>query len=148
MVEVLSHYSNTDRTLKPLVGALTAARTQQRTHSQPPPRQRQHRLDERSARELADAYEAGGRVTELASRFCIHRGTVTAILRREGVTLRPVGLSPADIPLACQLYRDGWSLARLGEKFGVDGMTIRAALRAKGVVMRSPNERRSRTPFD
>ena len=50
-----------------------------------------------------------------------------------------VGLSPDQVVDACRLYREGWSLARLGQKFCVDDMTVRRYLLLAGVVMRSPN---------
>lgn len=86
-------------------------------------------------------YEAGGRVTDLAAQFGVNRGTVNAILRRHGVTLRKPGLQADDVAVAARLYRDGWPLARLGAKFGVDGTTVWRELRSAGVEMRSPNER-------
>ena len=49
---------------------------------------------------------------------------------------------PTRLVLLPRLYRNGWSLARLGEKFGVDDMTVRRYLLLAGVVMRSPHERR------
>lgn len=78
-------------------------------------------------------------VKELAREYGVRRQTVTAVLRRHGVPFHPVGLSPVKVQAAAQLYRDGWSLAKLGEKFAVDGMTVRRYLLLEGVVMRSAN---------
>lgn len=100
------------------------------------------RLDASATAGLIDAYRAGVRIKDLAGRFGVHRTTVTSLLACHGVELRPVGMSPDQVLHAAQLYRDGWSLARLGEKFGVDDMTVRRHLLLAGVVMRSPHERR------
>ena len=64
------------------------------------------------------------------------------LLLRHDVELRPVGLSPNQIHSAARLYRDGLSLARLGETFRVDDMTVRRYLLLAGVMMRSVNQRR------
>jgi hypothetical protein len=77
-------------------------------------------------------------------RFGIHRLTVTELLRRHGVELRRVGLSQAEIEAATRLYRQGWSLARLGGRFGVDPTTVWRAFRAAAIPMRSPSMRPSR----
>jgi DNA-binding IclR family transcriptional regulator len=91
--------------------------------------------------ELINAHEQQASVKELAQRFGIHRLTVTALLRRDGVELRRTGLAPVDIQVAASLYGQGWSLARLGAKFGVDSTTVWRALRTAGMLMRSPNQR-------
>ena len=86
---------------------------------------------------LINAYEQQASVKELAQRFGIHRLTVTAMLRRNGVELRRAGLAPEDIQAAANLYSRGWSLARVGAKYSVDATTVWRALRTAGVVMRS-----------
>lgn len=98
------------------------------------------RLDAPATTELIDAYRAGVRIKDLARRFDVHRTTVTSLLLRHDVELRPVGLSPDQVRDAARLYRDGWALARLGQKFDVDDMTVRRYLLLAGVVMRSPND--------
>jgi hypothetical protein len=87
---------------------------------------------------LINAYEQQVPVKELAQRFGIHRLTVTALLQRNGVELRRSGLVASEIPRAAELYRQGWSLARLGASYGVDPTTVWRALCAAGVAMRSP----------
>jgi hypothetical protein len=94
--------------------------------------------------ELIDGYRTRAKIQELARQFGVHRTTVTALLLRHGIKLRQVGLSPDTVGDAARLYRDGWSLARLGAKFSVDDMTVRRYLLLARVVMRSPNERRRR----
>jgi hypothetical protein len=100
------------------------------------------RLDAQATAELIDAYKAGAKINDLARRFGVHRTTVTSLLLRHGIELRPVGMSPDQALDAARLYRDGWSLRRLGEKFGAADMTVRRYLLLAGVVMRSPHERR------
>ena len=100
------------------------------------------RLDAPAAAELVDAYLAGAEIKDLARRFDVHRTTVTSLLLRHDIELRPVGLSPNQIHSTARLYRDGLSLARLGETFRVDDMTVRRYLLLAGVMMRSVNQRR------
>jgi DNA-binding CsgD family transcriptional regulator len=86
---------------------------------------------------LVDDYRAGATAVELASRFGIHRTTVVHHLQRNGVTMRGRGLDEGQVDHAVQLYRQGWSLARIGARLGVDAHTVRTALLGRGVQMRS-----------
>jgi hypothetical protein len=102
-----------------------------------------YRLNPADVAELIDSYRAGAQANELERPFGVYRHTVTALLRRHGVAIRRVGLSPNQVAEACRLYCEGCSLARLAERFGIAGMTIRRCLPMAGVVMRSPNAPRS-----
>jgi DNA-directed RNA polymerase specialized sigma24 family protein len=42
------------------------------------------------------------------------------------------GLSPDQVDEAVKLYKDGWSLARIGERMDVDPTTVLARLRGRG----------------
>jgi lambda repressor-like predicted transcriptional regulator len=107
-------------------------------------RQAQVRLDPHQANALAAAYRAGNATKELATRFGIHRTTVTAVLQRLGVEQRQKGLSDEQVAEACRLYPEGWSLARLSERYDVTDMTVRRYLLLAGIVMRLAHERRRR----
>jgi hypothetical protein len=140
-VEVMRLYLNRHLVSKRLTNARDVALSERRL--QVPAARRLHMtlLDAPATAEPIDAYRAGARIKDLARRFDVHRTTVTSLLLRHDVELRPVGLSPVQVHDAARLYRDGWSLARLGEKFGADDMTVRRYLLLAGVVMRSPYER-------
>lgn len=90
---------------------------------------------------LTDGYRTGAAVKELATRFGIHRTTVSQHLDRNGVTLRRRGLDDEQVDQAVHLYRRGWSLARIGAHLEADAHTVRSALRARGVQMRKANGR-------
>ena len=94
------------------------------------------RLNPDQIAELVAAYQAGGKVQELATRFGIHRFTVTRLLQQEGAH-RPRGLQSDDLPEAIRLYESGWSLARLATKFDVVESTMTSALRKAGVTIRA-----------
>jgi len=47
-------------------------------------------------------------------------------------------LSKFEVLAAAELYRAGWSLAKLGQKFNVDDTTVWRRLRHLGVQMRGP----------
>lgn len=104
-------------------------------------RSRQHRLSPDERWRLIADYRTGITAKVLAARYQVHRTTVTAILLRAGEPLRQVGLRDDQVEEAAWRYRDGWSLARLGELFGVDAETVRGALRRVRVRMRGPHER-------
>jgi len=87
--------------------------------------------------ELVDAYRTGVGVNELARRYDLHRHTVAKRLQARGIDTNAPKISPHDIRRAADLYREGWSLARLGERFGIDDGTMRSRLLEVGVVMRA-----------
>ena len=89
---------------------------------------------------LAENYQAGATITDLAAAFKIHRTTVSQHLLRSGTPMRRQGLSEEQVATAASLYQQGWSLVRLGERFDVDPSTVHAALRRVGLQMRKPWE--------
>lgn len=90
---------------------------------------------------MAQAYQAGSTMHELAAQFGVHRTTVATWLRKLGIPLRRQGLYGADLVEAIRLYGEGWSLARLGERFGCDAETVRQALKRAGVRRRGQHKR-------
>jgi lambda repressor-like predicted transcriptional regulator len=103
-----------------------------------PPKQAQIRLGPNDVAQLVAAYEAGGRVKQLARQFGIHRLTVSSILQREGVALRHRGIHPDDLSEVIRLHRDGRALARLAAMFDVSPSTMTNALRRAGVAIKRP----------
>jgi AraC-like DNA-binding protein len=91
--------------------------------------------------ELVDSYRSGATVKDLAARFGVHRTTVTQHLRRDGTTTRRRGLDDDQIEHAVRLYRQGSSLARVGERLNVHAEIVRQALLVRGVQRRAPWER-------
>lgn len=104
-------------------------------------RQQQHRLTAAEAVAVARAYQAGKNMKQVAQQFGVHRTTVAGCLRKLGVPLRRQGLAPVELEQAAALYRQGWSLVRLGEKFDCDAETVRQRFKQAGVVRRKPHER-------
>lgn len=92
--------------------------------------------------EMVRLYEADLNLTptQLAARFGVHRTTVSANLRRRGVTIRArvPAMSARDIEEAAALYRAGWSLSKLGTKYGISDRTVGIKLKQAGVVLRPP----------
>jgi len=108
-------------------------RTARRERRHRPPKQPQTRLNREDVTQLVAAYQAGARVKQLAEQFGIHRLTVSSILQREGVRLRPGGIHPDDLPEVIRLYQDGWAPARLAVTFDVSPSTVTNTLRRAGV---------------
>jgi lambda repressor-like predicted transcriptional regulator len=77
-------------------------------------------------------------IAGLAAEFGLHPTTVSTHLRRLGKTTRTRGLNQDQANEAAQLYRQGWSTARLGSRYNVSANTINAALRHQGVEIRRP----------
>jgi hypothetical protein len=93
---------------------------------------------------LVADYGAGAGVGHLATKYGIHRATVGKHLDERSIARRTSGLAPADIPKAAQLYREGWSLARIAERYGTTDKTVWARLREVGVQMRDTHGRERR----
>lgn len=89
---------------------------------------------------LVSTYRDGATVYELARQFGIHRTTVGKHLRARGVDTTPPGLAPGDVPTAAELYRHGWSLARIAERYDTTANTVRTRLLEVDVRMRGPWE--------
>ena len=117
-LEVLRLYSNLQSGQKRLQNVRSTAISELREPAQAVLRLQMNRLDAVAVTELIAGYRAGARANQLAQRFGVHRHTVAALLRRNGVELRAVGMSTDQVTDACCLYRDGWSLSRLGESSG------------------------------
>ena len=100
------------------------------------PRQAQLRLEPAEVDRLVDQYRSGATVRELAAEFGVGRTTVSAHLERRGLPRRYNRLGGDALVEAGRLYRDGWSLARLGERYNVDAGTVRRALLKSGVQTR------------
>lgn len=73
-------------------------------------------LNAEEAKELIAGYQAGAKLRELGAQLAVHPGTAGLILRRNGIKMRPNGLSLDQEIEAERLYATGLSLKRVGEK--------------------------------
>ncbi len=81
-------------------------------------------------------------INDLAEMFGLSRTAVMANLNRLGTESRR-GIIQRRIEEAVALYKQGWSLAKIGKKYGVYPSTVRDALLRAGVPMRPrPGARR------
>jgi DNA-binding CsgD family transcriptional regulator len=104
-----------------------------RNHS---PRRTARRLESGEIEALVEGYRAGNSVYELARQFRIHRGTVSAILERQGVPRRYRLIDGQGLNHAANLYASGLSLSQVGEELGVDRSTVALALHKAGIQLR------------
>jgi hypothetical protein len=102
-------------------------------------RQVQRRLRGPEIKELVAGYEAGATVYELAGQFGVHRNTVSASLKRQGVGLRFRSLSSTQVAEATQFYHEGLSLLKVGERLGCGAECVRQALMKAGIEIRPRN---------
>ena len=140
-MELVRLYSNPKAGLETFPKLLARATSTPRPRERPAARRSQVRLDPHQASILATAYRTGEGTKKLAARFGIHRATVTAILRRLDVDLRKRGLTDEQVTEVCQLYPEGWSLARLARRYDVEDITVRRHLLLAGIAMRTKNRR-------
>ncbi|WP_100517200.1 helix-turn-helix domain-containing protein [Mycobacteroides abscessus] len=91
--------------------------------------------------ELVAAYESGISSNQLVIDYGIAKGTVLKLLRANNATMRRQGLNAVTAKQAATLYRDGKSLAAIGEKFGVNPTTVRSALVKQNIALRDSHGR-------
>ena len=101
----------------------------------------QRRLTPTDTARIISSYTNGASMKALAEQLHLTRQTIARVLKREGVTLRQIGLSDIQVEDAIELYRSGLSLAKIGEKIGVDHGTVRRQLLRRGVAMRDTHGR-------
>ncbi len=104
-------------------------------------KQVQRRLTPEQQAEVVRRYEAGAQMNYLAQHFGVHRSTVSAVLKRHGVSSPRSGLSGDQVDEAVVLYRQGKSLAMIGSELGVDAGTVHDRLREQEVIMRDTHGR-------
>ena len=108
----------------------------------PAKRQTQRRLTPAEQVAVAQAYQAGADMKDLAAAYGVHRHSISHCLRALGIPLRRQGLQERDVAEAARLYLEGWSLARLGEHYGCHLTHVHQKLIAHGVQMRPRPGRR------
>ena len=84
---------------------------------------------------LVADYEAGVSVRGLAKKYGIHRGTVSAHLRRRNTPRRRPGLGVDERAEAVRLFRAGVSMRAIARRLGVGRAPVRAALVEAGVIV-------------
>ncbi|WP_232299654.1 helix-turn-helix domain-containing protein [Leucobacter komagatae] len=104
--------------------------------------QSQTRLSASNRKDLLAGYAEGVPVQELARRFNVHRATVREIARRAGHASRKPELSDDKRAEAARLYKDGLTLAQVGEYLGISDEGVRAAVVARGGTIRPRGRRR------
>jgi hypothetical protein len=82
----------------------------------------------------------------LAVRFGIWRGTVGKHLKERDIDTRAPIFGPADVQVAANLYRAGWTLRQIARRYQIDDETARTYLVAAGVQMRVRGRRPPDSP--
>jgi DNA-binding NarL/FixJ family response regulator len=102
-------------------------------------RKTQPRLSDERVSQIVTAYEAGKTVYEVAAEYGCHRVTISAVLKRQGVTFRRTSPTSEQVREMVRLYESGFPLAEVGEHLGVNASTVLAHLRKVGVKTRTPH---------
>ena len=85
---------------------------------------------------MAQRYEDGATVYELATEFGCHRTTVSARLKKVGVSLRLVSPTSSAVKLMAKLYTSGLSSIEVGKQLGFSANTVRSSLIGQGITLR------------
>jgi len=98
--------------------------------------QRQRRLTEAQMSKMVKRYQEGATVYELAVEFDCHRTTVSARLKKAGVSLRLQPPTSEVIDAMVRFYESGLSPLEVGKQLGFCANTVRACLRDRQVAAR------------
>ena len=96
----------------------------------------QPRLSAEKVSQIVTAYETGKTVYELAAEYGCHRVTISAVLKRRGVTLRRTSPTPEQVDKMVHLYETGYSLAKVGDRLGFNATTVLHQLKVRGIPTR------------
>ena len=97
-----------------------------------------HKLTPIEIQNLVVAYQAGTDLSALSEQFALHRQTVRAHLKRQGIELRSdsPAMSEQQINYAVRLYDSGQPIAKVAQQLSKPESTVRRALHQRGVKMR------------
>lgn len=158
LVGLRRYFSNPSKPRRTLISSVIKGSKTQRqrtgtprtTDSRGPVRENssrsQTRLSASNREELLVGYAEGVPVQELATRFNVHRATVREIARRAGHPSRQPELSDDKRAEAARLYKEGLTLAQVGELLGISDEAVRSAVIALGGMIRARGRRRSQKP--
>ncbi len=104
-------------------------------------RQRQRRLTPDELTRVAERYNAGATVYELAAEFGCHRATIAERLKLAGFTLRHQPTTTDQVDEIIRLYESGLSMAKVAEQVGVSARTVFNYLQQRGVTTRDAHGR-------
>lgn len=90
---------------------------------------------------MANDYRNGATVYQLAQEFGISRHTVSARLKKAGVTMRGEPLKLKDVDSMVRLYASGLSLLEVGKKVGYNANTVRNCLLERQIQTRDSHGR-------
>lgn len=97
----------------------------------------QPRVSDAQVHRITEGYAPGKTVYELATEFNCHRVTISAVLKRRGVTLRHASPTPEQVNEMVRLYENGFSLAQVGKRLDFNASTVLTQLRSRQVTTRS-----------
>ena len=92
-------------------------------------------------RAFIEGYEAGKSAKEVGAEAGVSRQTVVRHLKQSGVTIRYQPMPPEVTARAIALYKQGWSLVRVGDHLGWSPTAIHDVLERAGVPRRDTHGR-------
>jgi IS30 family transposase len=98
-------------------------------------------LNDTERTRLAERYEAGATIRELALEFGIARGTASRHLKLAGAEVRGRSMNPDEVAEAARLYATGLSTTAVGDQLGRHHSAIWKALRRAGIELRDTQGR-------
>lgn len=85
-------------------------------------------------------------VKTIGVKYGVHRGTVSELARRDGVSVRTPVLGDERRTRAASLYADGMTLAQVAEYMGIGDEAVRKAVLWEGGQIRPRGRRPLATP--
>lgn len=91
---------------------------------------------------MVTRYTAGEAIRALSREYGISRSGLRQLLQNAKVVLREQGITPENVELAVQFYRQGMTLVQVAEQVGSSYGALRKALHEQGVALRAPGRGR------
>lgn len=104
-------------------------------------RQQQKDLTDDEIQQVVQRYSEGASVYELADEFGCHRGTISAVLKRQGITVSSkLSDRPALVERVLQMYADGMHGKEIAAELGISPGSVSKILHENDVRIRHSTE--------
>jgi len=99
-------------------------------------------LDSETKNKIIQLYQSGQGSDTVAKQFNIHPNTVLKLLKKAGLSARPIQrkISPSDEQVISKLYQDGLSMKAIGKQFSIDPVSIFNYLKKNNIRSRTAEE--------
>ena len=104
-------------------------------------RQQQKDLTDDEIQQVVQRYSEGASIYELADEFGCHRGTISAVLKRQGIAVSSkLSGRPALVERVLRMYANGMHGKQIGTELGISPRSVSKILHDNNVRIRHSSE--------